>query len=381
MKNKIKRIFIVGLITYILIEITCFIFIKTGYIGARLPQFFTDPIDTMVFPFTYADVNEKWGVWHYNYPIKAPYGCLTLTCDPNSTGARDVERTLQSSDSNRCIVLGDSFMEGFGIADSARVSNLLEAATGHEFMNFACTDMGSTQEYLVYKHLASKYDHNTVLLGILPANDFMNDNIQFDLSQSPVRYKPYWKGAYPNMEIYYYPDSLHKSEFSYEAYLPYKSTFKYKARHVLENTTCWFNILYFIMKKKGAADVVAGATKSNKPYSGYFDHSADDLARLKQSLLSLRKAAPGKRMIVFTIPIASDWNRYRNGKPFPPLVTELDQFCQANNIIYTDLLTTGTPDDRLNYKKHFFDCGDVHWNEYGNRWAMKKLLPYFIPNK
>ncbi|MCS3800165.1 hypothetical protein [Niastella sp. OAS944] len=381
MKNKIKRIFLVGSVTYILIEITCFIFIKTGYIGANLPQFFTDPRDTMVFPYTYADVNEQWGVWHYNYPVKARYGCVTLTCDPNSTGARDVERTLHSTDTNRCIVLGDSFMEGFGIADKDRVSNLLEAATGHEFMNFACSDMGSTQEYLVYKHLASKYDHNTILLGILPANDFMNDNIQFDSSQSPLRYKPYWKGAYPNMSIYYYTDHLNKSEFSYNAYLHYKTTFKYKLRHVLENTTCWFNILYFVMKKKGAVNVIAKHAQGHKTYSGYFDYSPIELDRLKQSLLSLRNAAPGKRIIAFTIPIASDWRRYGNSKTFPSLVTELEKFCKTQNIIYTDLLTTGNPDDQKNYKQQFFDCGDIHWNEHGNQWAMKKLLSYLTEKK
>jgi hypothetical protein len=380
MKNKIKRFFIVGLITYLLAELTCFIFIKTGYINASLPHFFTDPRDTMVFPYTYADVNEHWGVWHYNYPVKAPYGCVTLTCNPNSTGARDVERKLQSPDSTRCIVLGDSFMEGFGIADNARVSNLLETATGHEFLNFACSDMGSTQEYLVYKHLAANYDHNTILLGILPANDFMNDNIQFDSSQSPLRYKPYWKGNFPNMQIYYYTDSLHHSQFSYEAYLPYKSTFKYKLRHVLENTTCWFNILYFFTKKKGAVDVIARAAKTNMPYSGYYDYAANDLNRLKQSLFSLRKAAPDKKIIVFTIPIASDFHRFNNNKGTPALVQQLQQFCSANNILYTDLLTTATPDDLLQYKKQFFDC-DIHWNEYGNQWAMKKLLPYFTGKK
>lgn len=381
MKNKIKRIFLVGSITYILIEITCFIFIKTGYISATLPQFFTDPRDTMVFPYTYADVNEHWGVWHYNYPVKARYGCVTITCNPNSKGARDVERKVHSADTSRCIVLGDSFMEGFGIADKDRVSNLLESATGHEFLNFACSDMGSTQEYLVYKHLASQYDHNTILLGILPANDFLNDDIQFDSSQSPLRYKPYWKGAYPNMTIYYYTDSLHKSEVNYDAYLHYKSTFKYKLRHVLENTTCWFNILYFFIKKKGGVDVIAKHTNSNQPYSGYYDYSPGELDRLKQSLLSLRKAAPGKRIVVFTIPIASDWHRYGNSKQFPPLVSTLEQFCNTYNISYTDLLTTGSPDDQQNYKKQFFDCGDIHWNEYGNKWAAKKLLPLFTEKK
>ncbi len=134
------------------------------------------------------------------------------------------------------------------------------------------------------------------------------------------------------------------------------------------------------MKKKGAVDVIAKATTTNKPYSGYFDYSPNDLARLKQSLLSLRKAAPGKRIIVFTIPIESDWRRYNNTKSFPPLVIDLERFCQATDITYTDLLTNGTTEDLQQYKKQFFDC-DMHWNEYGNQWTAKKLLPYFTKSK
>lgn len=380
MKNKIKRVFIVGLITYILIEITCFIFIKTGYIGAKLPQFFTDPLDTVTYPFTYADVNEHWGIWHYNYPAKVQLGEITLECNPNSVGARDKERTRTSTDTNRIVVLGDSFIEGYGVSENKRVSNLLEAATGHEFLNFGCSDMGNTQEYLVYKHLASGYSHNTILWGILPVNDFMNDNSQFYESQSPLRYKPYWKGSYPNKELYYYTDSLNKTQFNYEAFKKYKSTKKYKVRHVLENITCWFNIVYFLAKKKGAADVVAHAAKTGMPYTGYYDYSQQDFDQLKQSLHAVRTLAPHKRIIVFTIPIAADFHRFITTRQTPPLVKQLQEFCTSENITYTDLMTTATPTDLQQYKKQFFKT-DMHWNDYGNEWAAKKLLPYFIPNK
>ena len=145
---------------------------------------------------------------------------------------------------------------------------------------------------------------------------------------------------------------------------------------MLENTTCWFNILYFFIKKKGAVDVVAKAAQSRMPYSGYYDHSPADLARLKQSLHALRSMAPGKKIIVFTIPVATDFKRYGQNRKMPPLVQQLHDFCAAENITYTDLLTTTSPADWQHVKKQFFDT-DMHWNEYGNQWAMKKLLPYF----
>ncbi len=53
--------------------------------------------------------------------------------------------------------------------------------------------------------LASQYSHNTVLIGILPDNDFLNDNIVFDSIQSPLRYKPYWNDS---LNVKYYVNDL-----------------------------------------------------------------------------------------------------------------------------------------------------------------------------
>ncbi len=372
MPKWIKRTLVTALITYLLIELVSFIAIKTIYTQAKLPQFFTDPKDTAIFPFTYADLNTKWGIWHFNKPVKVPYGCLTLECTPNSVGARDREREKISIDSNRFVVLGDSFMEGFGIPVEKRISNIFEKETGREMLNFACPDMGSTQEYLVYKDLASKFSHYSVMMGILPANDFLNDNVKFDSTQRPLRYKPYWKGTYPNMQLTYVTDSLTKSEFTPQAYKKYKSTVQYKGRHILENITCWFNIVYYIVRHKEAVEFVQKKTKGNKGYSGYYDFTEDDFSRLKQSLSGIKQIAKDKTVIIFTIPIRNDFLRYKEQKSIPPLVSDLNNYCGANEITYIDLLTTCTKSDLEQYDKLFFDC-DIHWNETGNLWAYNLL--------
>lgn len=376
MKKKFRNVIVIAIVSYILIELICFAFITTGYIPARLPGFFTRNEDTLTYPFTTADLNKDWGIWHVPYAATVPYGCLTLTNRPNSIGASDKERVRISNDSDRCVVLGDSFMEGFGIDTSKRVSNLLEKATGREFLNFSCIDMGSTQEYLVYKELASSYTHNTVLVGVLPANDFLNDDIEYDKGQKPLRYKPYWAGTYPDMEIYYYTDSLYKSQYSCNAFKEYKATFKYKIRYFLENTTCWFNIFYFISRKKEAADFIVKKKGGRDVYSGYYDFSANELDRLKQSLLNIKKIAGLRQVIVFTIPVLADFRRSESRERQPPLAVALTAFCKSQHIIYLDILSAATKEDRKNYNDFYFDC-DMHMNEKGNQWLFRELRRYF----
>ena len=55
---------------------------------------------------------------------------------------------------------------------------------------------GPYQEYLVYRDLAREFDHDAVLVGVLPGNDFAN--IDFDLARTlprhDYRYRPYLVG-------------------------------------------------------------------------------------------------------------------------------------------------------------------------------------------
>jgi hypothetical protein len=78
------------------------------------------------------------GVWH------APDTVKQHTSRSNSVGARDVERA-RTSTRPRVVVLGDSFLEGWGVDEPERLSNRLEAATGVEHLNFAMAHFGPYQ--------------------------------------------------------------------------------------------------------------------------------------------------------------------------------------------------------------------------------------------
>ncbi len=76
------------------------------------------------------------------------------------------------------MVLGDSFLEGWGLPVADRLSNLLEEATGVPHLNFAAAHFGPYQQLLVYEELASQFDHNAVLASVLPTNDFIDLDLE-----------------------------------------------------------------------------------------------------------------------------------------------------------------------------------------------------------
>ena len=77
----------------------------------------------------------------------------------------------------------------YGLLD--QVAALAWVRNNIEALNFGVSgNFSSTQEYLLYKELASKFEHSAVALFFLPSNDFTdNDPEYFD----DTRYRPYLK--------------------------------------------------------------------------------------------------------------------------------------------------------------------------------------------
>src|SRR5215472_5865440 len=143
-------------------------------------------------PF-WRDTDPAFGIWHHSNGTFFHQGaCFSAVYHTNSYGARDVERSLHSS-RPRTIVLGDSFVEGLGVADQDRLTNILEKDTGREFLNLGTGgDFGPLQYALLDKTLAAKFDHNLVLVGVLPDNDFRDMSLAWGKTHHAGRYRPYY---------------------------------------------------------------------------------------------------------------------------------------------------------------------------------------------
>ena len=362
--KKIKNISIVTIITYLLIELVCFIFIKTKFKAAHFPQFsFQYNYDK--YDFTIAELSPQWGTWHYKETYTEKKQCFQSIYHINSFGARDKERN-KDGDTNRIIFLGDSFIEGYGLNEPERLTDQLEQLTKKEVLNFGCGYFTPTQEYLLYKDLAAEFTHNTIVIGILPFNDLTEDDTSFHEKDQFVHYQPFFQGTYPNYHLIYRENDLRRSTFNKEGYAAIQNATKQSCSRFLKEFSFWYNIYQFIKTNKPAVN-------SNKNiFSGYYDYTKPQLDKLKFILGKLKEAASGKRIIVVTIPVYNDLLRYKENKGIS-IADEIEGFCNGNKMEYIDLLPAFA--DRMKAPSDLYFTCDGHWNATANKMAAEIILP------
>lgn len=290
--------------------------------------------------------HPKFGVWHApNSETQQTSRCFSVAYRTNSVGARDVER-LRHSDRPRVVVLGDSYLEGWGVAEPERLSNLLEAATGVEHLNFAMAHFGTYQEYLVYRDLASQFDHDAVLLGIVPATDFMDND--FDEAQElgwyEYRYRPYLVGEPPDLRHLEHREPVWRRALRRHSYV--------------------FNALRVVLRNRSLR-------RDAPPPSLFYRFSQQQVRRLEAILERLIHAAQGKRMALILIPARADLKHYSRSAIADPLSTRLRALARRANIRIVNLLPALAGD--LRRAQGYSHPCDRHWNRVANRVAFEHL--------
>jgi hypothetical protein len=297
------------------------------------------------------------GVWrHPNASLDYDSPCLRAHYRTNSVGARDVEREREAA-RPRVIVLGDSFLEGWGLPVEARLSNRLERATGIPHLNFAMAHFGPYQSLLAYEELARGYRHDAVLVSVLPANDFLD--LDLDLARRlpgyEYVYRPYLMGRAPHYE------EVHVRENA--------------ARRWLRERSHAFNAILAalarIRERRMAADYDRLRGGSAEDASWFYDYREEDVARLESILRRLAGAAEGRPVAVLLIPQLYDLRRYGRSGP-APLTQRLRALERDTTIRIVDLVPAMSGRGG-SLGRHFFPC-DNHWNAFGNAVAAEITL-------
>jgi hypothetical protein len=245
-------------------------------------------------------------------------------------------------------------MEGWGVATEDRLSDRLERATGLEHLNFGASgSFGTTQSYLLYKHLARTFQHDALIFAILPDNDFLDDDYEYGLKMHKGRYRPFFIGKDPDYKLIYTP-------------LAHAST----ASRIFEQALLQFTYTGNLIKyMKSMARHRESGTPDN--YAGYYDFTPEQWARMKKVLSELRHAAGDKPILVLTIPCDTDILRSeKNGES--PLPAKLRETCRELNMQYLDLLPSIRAD-----KEGWQQCylkTDRHWSAHGNAVAADAVL-------
>ncbi len=308
-------------------------------------------------PAYLGDIDPVVGVWHNpNASIRHVTSDFDVTYRSNSYGAQDIERRKKSGASRRVVVLGDSYVEGFGVAREDRFTELLEKRTGIEHLNFGSSgDFGSIQEWLLYDYLASTFDHTDVFVFMLPFNDFSDNNPQ---NFPAKRYRPYLRKTDTGFEVYY-PVTFEQRQLVFRDW-----------GKIIKNTidNHWYlaNLLRWTtrqIKQKGQA-------KSKEPVTvgNHYDRFQDiDLERLLFSFEQIVEKAGSCRVTFFTIPSRDDYYWAKQKGCNFRLTQRLTKFAERfPHVQYIDLL----PLFLAHAREHKLDYDDYH-HAHDGHWSAK----------
>jgi hypothetical protein len=344
------RIFAINFIILgVLAEVASLIYINVAKWPGSKPSYHVE------YNEFWADNNPSFGMWHRaNGHFVHKSGCYSVAYDTNSYGARDVERSLHSS-APRTVVLGDSMIEGVGLPADKRLTNILEKDTGREYLNFGSGSFGPLQYALSYKTMASKFDHNLVLTGVVPDNDFHDMDIAYWKAHGRSgEYRPFYAD---DLSVFYNghfdPNAGESFGDHVEAFLrAYLAS--YHIGLFVNSRLYWWRL---------------------SPYSGYHDYNSVDIARLEKALDDIKSTAyaRGAKMAVFLIPHSIDFQRvHKTG--MNPLGSIVEKWGEEHGVTVKDLLPemdAMSGGDFLSYSL----C-DGHWSVRGSAIAAQILEPW-----
>ena len=313
---------------------------------------------------------EDWGAWHK--PSSTAHHtspCFAVTYRSNSYGARDRERSLTAT-APRVIFLGDSFIEGFGVDEEARLTNRLEHGLGHEVLNFGSGEQGPLQYAILYERLARRFAHDLVIVGVLPSNDFLDNDLEF--YRAWRHYRPYYgkDGAVVYVRPRPEPDEPTLLTQRADADLP-------ERRRFFQNVIRLF-WLYGVYREV-RHDWMFLTDPQPSEYVGYFETERTRISNVTQSLLAIQRAAAPRPVLVVFI---ADYRDLRYVETHPgseesSVVTGMRRVLEARGVKTIDLLKEfmrrGLGQEAA-YRRLYLPC-DGHWNDAGHRAAFEIIAP------
>ncbi len=283
----------------------------------------------------------------------------------NEIGARDTPFShTKVEPQTRYILLGDSFAEGYGVDFDDTAQAKLEKLLGVDVYNFGSAGyFGPVQYYLIYKDLASQYQHDGVVLFFLPANDFTDNDYSLWKNFHPTWYRPYYKKRSDGQYDVFYPDQAIPTDHyqdEVELGVVKRSLIRYT---FTANTLRTIKYLF------------ARSPLEKLGYSGYYDASPEEQEAAIYFIKKIVADAKPRRVTILVIPDREDMVRIRSGRSYQDQYwfRELQSLkLEHSNVDVIDMADK-MPSD---YNKLFLTC-DNHWNELGNLEAAKIIAAQY----
>ncbi len=313
---------------------------------------------------------HSWGPWNTpNYEGRIANYCIDVKYKFNSYGARDKDRS--TSGQGRTLVFGDSFIEGWGVDQDKILAAELEKISEREFLNFGNSGSGFAvlNEYILYRDFASKYEHDSVIVGLTVGNDFADNDLNAWQGLAMIYYRPFFKLSDDKKDV--------------EAVYPAK---KVEGKYLLglepENKAAHFTV-YTSWKEFSAFLSLFNFIQSNKLYfskdsalAKKFNYNlefSDDT--ITASLLAHEKFSKligNKKKYLIIIPSVTDVYYYLNSKKQnAPKMEKFKNSLSHQGWQVIDLIDVfaNLPQDKI---PEYFIC-DGHWSAKGNELVAEYL--------
>lgn len=320
---------------------------------------------------TYAgDVSPFSGRWRLPDAHEQVVNCSgdTLRRYSNELGAAD-DPFATDTTTNRVIVLGDSYMEGYMVNPADRLSTRLTKLTGKQHLNFAINGTSPINYWQTYRQFKDRVAHKAVLVGLLPANDFEDytgDKVHAQVD-FPI-YRPYWtndnKLAYSLANIRQSIAAVGRTRASLLQTIDsvyHTLSWKQKARvHFVEHSY----LAQTLMK------LAQNRVKVDPKWTRYAQFSDADWRIMTNSLDQLVADAAGKQITVVSLPILLDVKALRAGAD-NKFDRQMRAYCEKKGVKFISLVPFA-----LAYKGNLADlyvpC-DGHWTAKGEAWAAEVI--------
>jgi len=312
---------------------------------------------------------DVWGVWHKpNTKAIQNSSCIYAEYSSNEIGARDGPFSVVAESHPRLLLLGDSMAEGFGVNFEDTAHRQIEKISGFDLLNFGISGgAGPVNYWLLYEHLAKKYQHDGIIIFFMPANDFKDNDYQH-YKESGVtfvdgkveRYRPYYKKVGDNQYEYFIPENARKHDNL--AFSSNSSEWKWPTMQQFLVDYFWFSNALRTLK------VALLGRNSGAGYSGYFDASVEQQKAAVYFIDQIISASEAKNIVLVSIPTELDFRQVKNGHDRKEMLW-WKSFATARErlrkpVVFLDLVDS----EPSSIEKLFIPC-DGHWNPYGNKWA------------
>ncbi len=331
-------------------------------------------------PF-WGDFNRTIGRWRLPNDTLSDVLCdgNVIHIKTNQFGMRDRDRTLRNlSGRKRIVLIGDSFVEGYIVEARQRYSDILENQTHCEHLNFGINSASVINYYLTYKALAHHFEHDAVLISLLPANDF--EDYDASKKQQMLRhpiYRPYWEGRFPNVRLRYSLSDLSQSFVSlYGAGKPVHTQqvvdSLYHSMSFFDRMWAELSLNSYVYSCVLATAGKVAARRSGVTNSFVVSNHRGQWSAFAYSLEQLAVAARGKQIVACLVPVESDLEAFDKTRQ-NDLKKHLDPICRKYGVTLIDLLPVFHALGKKQWHNLYLPCNG-HFSVQGERFMASLLL-------